>query len=94
MAKLIPGSFSRWELTEQEQVEGCLLNQMQIQNLQNRAAAVADQILALIFGPQNPQDFIQQDSFLKGQLEFVRWQLASDIEIREALRTQAQNPEN
>jgi len=80
MSKIIPGTFTRYELTELETLSGSVLNEMQLQRLQNNLADIADQILALEFDPNNPKDFMQQDSFLKGQMSFIRYQIEASKE--------------
>jgi hypothetical protein len=80
MSKIIPGTFTRYELTDLETLNGSILNEMQLQRLQNHLADVADQILALEFDPENPKKFLQDDSFLKGQMSFIRFLVDSSAE--------------
>lgn len=77
MGNLIPNTFTSYELTEKEQLEGMILSSLQKQVLQNERAQIAEEKLNLDFNPAEPDSFIQADAFKKGQLAVIAWQLAS-----------------
>lgn len=76
MATIQPTSLTRWELTPQEFRSGVSLSLSQKQVIQNDVADISEQLLSLSFNPSNPQQFLQDDSFLKGQLAFAKLLLA------------------
>lgn len=86
----LDSTFTVWSLTEEEQLQGAILNQSQKQVLQNRLADIADQKLNLTFDPVNPTDFALQDSFLRGQMDIIRFFLLSSNESEEQLRFRTQ----
>jgi hypothetical protein len=65
--KLIPTSLTRYSLDPAEEVTAATLTTLQKAALQNLIASVAETILNLTYDPQNPQKFIQNDAFNKGQ---------------------------
>lgn len=85
MSSQAVGTFTYWKLTNQEILQGSVLNFSQKQLLQNDLAQVADQILALDFNPQNPTKFAQDDAHLKGQMAAIRYMLIRSDESENAL---------
>ena len=86
MGQLIANSFSRYTLTDEEEINGTLLSIEQIYVLQNQIADISEQILALEFNPQEPQQFMQNEAFLRGQLTFARFRLEASETIRSSLK--------
>lgn len=66
-----PNSFTTYDLTDDEVIGGSTLTTVQEAVLQNKKAEIAEQRLNLVFDPLNPQDFVQQEAFLKGQIEIL-----------------------
>jgi hypothetical protein len=87
-------SFTSYDLTDSEVLQGSILNDLQIQVIQNEMAQVAEQILQLAYDPLNPQKFVQDDSFLKGQLSVLRVMLMRSSESKEAIIRLAQQSQN
>ena len=85
------GTFSNWELTEEEQLNGQILTISQSQVLQNELANVADQKLNLTFDPLNPVKFAQEEAFLSGQMSVLRLLLDRSKPSEEELRNRAAN---
>jgi len=69
MATMIPNSFTSFDLTEDELKEGQKLTALQKQVIQNSRASIAEGILALKMDPSNQLEFVQNEAYLKGQLE-------------------------
>ena len=70
--QIIPHSFNRYELSQQEQEAGSaftLSNQAVIQNL---LASCAEEKLHLVLDPQNVTAYAQQEAYLRGQLDILR----------------------
>lgn len=80
MAQLNVGQFTSWNLSEQELFSGSILNYLQKQVIQNDLARIAEQILTLRFDPNNQNQFVQDDAFLKGQLALLRHMLDRSAE--------------
>jgi hypothetical protein len=87
-------SFTSYDLTDSEVLQGSILNDLQIQVIQNEMSQVAEQILQLSYDPLNPQKFVQDDSFLKGQLSVLRIMLLRSSESKEAIIRLAQQSQN
>lgn len=75
MAHLVDNTFSSYFLTEDEETEGSILSITQRQLLQNDLATCAEEKLRLEFDPAEPQLFIQQEAFKKGQIELIQYML-------------------
>lgn len=96
-----PQSFNYIELTEQQQTEGQILSTNQKNVIQNQRAAIAEELLGLEFDPANQLKFVQQQSFLQGQLAVFKWLLDAStvaesvlVELAQRLaETQEQNPD-
>lgn len=73
MAILIPNNFSSYNLTDDEVREGSILTITQLELLQNDLATAAEEKLVLEFDTTNPQTFIQQEAFKRGQIELLRY---------------------
>lgn len=90
MSKQILNSFVSYEFTPRELLEANLLNPLQKQMIQNEMSQVAQQILGLKYLPQDPLSFVQEDSFLKGQLSILQTLLerCSESELQLSFMTQ------
>lgn len=76
--------FTQFNLSEQEELQGGLLTITQKQLIQNDRANTVQQIMNLVLDPANPQDFVQQDAYLKAQLATFTFMLdrSEDCEKR------------
>jgi len=68
MAHLIPNTFSSYQLTDLEELQGQILTVNQKQVIQNRLSIVAEEKLLLVFDPEHAKHFIQQEASLAGQI--------------------------
>ena len=91
MGMLAPTSFTSYTLTEQELLEGAILNVAQKQVIHTERALIAEQILTLAYDPAKPLEFVQQDSYLKGQLSIYSTLLERSEEAESALRALIQS---
>lgn len=89
MANLITGTFTHWNLSSTEKLQGSILSIQQKQVLQNELAQVAEQIVNLEFDPNNPVSFAQNDAHLKGQMSIIRYMLLRSDESEQQLKSQA-----
>lgn len=66
-----------YELTDEETIQGQILNDYQRAMIQNQVFMVANEILALQYEPLNPHMFGLAQAHKQGQLEALRYQLTS-----------------
>ena len=76
MAQRIDNNFSSYELTEAEAVDGFTLQQANLYMLQNELSLAAEAKLGIVVDPNNTIQFIQQEAFLRGKIEFINWLIA------------------
>jgi len=84
MAYLIPNSFSRYYLTDEEELNGSTFTIDQIQVLQNDLASIAEEKINLEFDPKNPEEFIQAEAFKSGQIALLQYMLERSEAMKEA----------
>ena len=68
-------SFTTYELTDTEIREGSKLSHLQYKVIQNRIAEIAEDKLRLLFDPEHPLLFAQQEAELRGQLDILQYLL-------------------
>ena len=73
MAKLIPNSFTSYELTVEEQLQGSIFNTVQLQVLHNHLADIAAEKLALDYTPEHPLLYAQAEAALNGNIQFINY---------------------
>lgn len=73
----IVNTFITYNLTEEEALRGAVFSYEQKRNLHNQRALVAEEKLRLSFDPSNPQDFMQQEAYKRGQLELLDYLIES-----------------
>ncbi len=76
MAKIMIGAFVSWELTEEEEVQGCIYTVTQVQVLQNLLAICAHTAIAAELDPAEGEHaeklyFIRQAE-TQGQIKLLR----------------------
>lgn len=91
MANITVGTFTHWNLSTQEVLQGSVLNQSQKQLLQNELATIGEQIVNLEYNPDRPLEFVQNDAHLKGQMAVIRYMLMRSDESEQQLKNLA-NP--
>lgn len=69
----VPNSFTSYHLTEDEQRQAEQLSSLTVANIHNLRSNIAQEKLTLTF--TNQQDFIQQEAFLRGQLDILTYLL-------------------
>jgi hypothetical protein len=89
MANIAVGTFTHWNLSKQEVLQGSILNQSQKQLLQNELATIGEQIVNLEYDPDKPLDFVQNDAHLKGQMAVIRYMLLRSDESEQQLQNLA-----
>lgn len=87
----INSSFHRFTTTPDEVLSGSILSNMQIAVIQNLRVDIAEQKLALTFTPEKMYDFVQQESFLSGQLEILQFLIDSSEASQKAVLARTVN---
>ena len=85
MATLLTNSFTQYELSAEEQIQGSIYTITQKQVLQNELAIAAETKLALVYDTSNPMDYVQQEAHFTGKVELLRFLLdMSDTSTEQA----------
>ena len=87
MAELLPNSFTSYSLNDDEEIQGSILTLPQIQMIQNDLTIYAEERLALQFNPNEPVLFAQQEAYLRGQMDTLRYLLTRSDASVEAVAT-------
>lgn len=88
---MVPNSFTSYELTSAEVLQGSIFTSLQKQVIQNHLAIEAEKKLALEFDPENIQNFLQQEAAYKGKIELLQFLLVSSEVSEEQLRAENSN---
>jgi hypothetical protein len=75
MATLVSNTFTSYQLTDEEKVNGSMLTITQQQIIQTHIASIAEEKLALEFNVNDHLAFIQREAGLTGQMAALRWLL-------------------
>ena len=73
MSKLIPNSFTAYDLTDDEVLQGSIFNTLQLQVLHNHLASYAEEKIALDYDPSNKERFLQDEASLKAKIEILNY---------------------
>jgi hypothetical protein len=90
MATLKLGTFSTYELSSRETLSGGVLNTDQKNLFQNLLAEAAESRLALDYSPEKPLEFAQNEAFLKGQIQLLKYLLDNSDACEKQLRSLAE----
>lgn len=82
-------SFISWNFTDEEEYSAKILTGLQKQGIQNLISKAAHDRLALDYDPNNHQKFIQDESFLKGQIAVLTYMLDISDQMEEDLLEKA-----
>ena len=85
MAQIRVGTFTHWDLTEQDILAGRALPMQCKQVIQNDLAQVAEQLASLDFDPQNLMQAALDQAFLRGQKSVFETQLLQSEEAEKQL---------
>lgn len=84
-SKIVINTFTQFNLTEHEQLAGTLLSMEQKMFMQTQLAQIAEQRLALSPTPESYTTFIQEEAYLKGQMDILKFLLDSSIASEQAV---------
>lgn len=81
---LIPNTFSSYALSEDQEIAGNILSTEQKCCIQNRIAEIAEQKLRVSYDVANPESFIQEESYLRGQIDILNWLIDTSNSVADA----------
>ena len=85
MSKLIPNSFTSYDLTPDEQLQGSILNTLQLQVIHNHLADYAEQKIALGYDPEHSLLFLQDEASLAGKIDILNYLIDASEAALDAL---------
>lgn len=91
MSQIIANTFTAYQQTEEELLSAMSLSGEQKQFIQTQASRIAEERIALTPNPTNYAEFIQQEAYLKGQMEFARYLLDCSTDAEQRRLEAAQN---
>lgn len=91
MAILLPTRFSAYQLTDEEVLQGSILNGLQLQVMQNHLSVYAEERLSLDYNPEHKEQFLQAEARLKGIIEILSYLMDSSDTSLEVLTNQRTN---
>lgn len=94
MSNLQINSFTSYDLSDRQILEGSVFSPEQLMVLQNHLADYAEQKISLDFDPKNSEQFLQDEASLKGKIEFLQYLISNSAASIEALQALAENPPN
>lgn len=77
MSRKTVNIFDTYEHTEQEQIASSIFSQTNLEYLHNQRTAIAQQKLLLVYDTTNPSAFVQEDAYLRGQLDILSYLIDS-----------------
>lgn len=87
--QLVPHSFNKYLLTDEETRSGHILTESNKAIVQNLIADAAQSKLNLILDPLNINAYVQQESYLKGQIDILNYLLdMHDTSLESAMSAQ------
>lgn len=89
MSVLIPNDFASYSLTDDESIEGSTFTITQKQVLQNYLSEFSMEKLAIEFDPDDPKKFMQAESYKRGQIDVLKYLLATSDATEEEVRYRA-----
>jgi hypothetical protein len=78
--KLTRNSLTTYELTPSESHEGQILGALNYCVIQNLKAQYVEEKLNLLFDPEHPLKYAQQEAYLSGQIDVLNYILSSHEE--------------
>jgi hypothetical protein len=92
MAVIIDNTFTSYEMTQEEELQGSILILSQVQVIQTRLAMHAEAKINLAFDPMHPEVYAQEESYLRGQMASLSTILDTSQIAVEELNLLQQNP--
>lgn len=91
---VIPTSFTRVALSEEQVTQGKLFHQQQLDVMQNRMADIAEEVINLTFSENKDDKYGLQLAYLQGQLSIISLQVAESVEANHNLISNLQEEDN
>lgn len=91
---LTQSTFSKYTLSESDTLIASTLTTLTSQFIQNQICSIAEAMIALDVDPNNYSAYVQQQAYLKGQMDGLKYLLdasiASEAAVLEAARKNSQ----
>ena len=92
MAVIVDNTFTSYEMTQEEELQGSILIVSQMQVIQTRLAMLAEEKINLEFDPLHPEVYSQAESYLRGQMASLSTILDTSLIAVSELNLLQQNP--
>ena len=79
--KLIPHTFNRYELTDEEQRAGQALTLSNTAVIQNLIAEKAEAKIGLVLDTKDIDSYMQNEAYLRGQIDVLNYLLACNASL-------------
>jgi len=86
MSQPLPNRFQEFELDEKEELAATAFHDLHVMWFYNQRAKVANDKLNLKFNPEKPQEFMQNEASLEGQLKILDYIIAIAADSSEKQR--------
>ena len=73
--KLIPNSFTSYDLTDEEVIEGSIFTSNQTKVMHNLLSTYAEEKITLDYDPDHKEKFLQDEASLKSKIELLNYLL-------------------
>ena len=93
MATQKTNSFTSYDLTDKEVLQGSIFTELQLQVLQNHLASYAEEKIALDYDPTKHEQFLQDEASLKAKIELLTYLIETSSASLDILTTQHTNSE-
>lgn len=93
MATQIPNLFTTYDLTGDEQLQGMILNETQMQTLQTERANLAEERSRLTIDPNDIYASIQAEAYILGKMDLLGWLIESSVAANAELNDPEYNSE-
>ncbi len=78
--------FTTWELSDEDEIQGSILSDLNIMVLQNMIATFAESKLAIKYNPMEPLIYAQEEAEITGQIGILQHLLVINENARERMR--------
>lgn len=86
MARPVKSSFTRYQLTPEEQQSGQILTTQNYYVIQNLICEAAEEKIALTYDPSNPHAFVAREAELQGQIGILKYLLDMSVASQQSLQ--------
>lgn len=92
MSQLISNSFTSYDLTDEEALQGSIFTTLQLEVLHNQLATYAEEKIALDFDPEHSEKFLQIEAALNANIKLLNYLIDASNASLEIITTKNTNP--